>query len=225
MAAVGTSGRRPWFLRRWFGACTAVVLIMGAAESAHADGLFGSIEFHSSNLAAIPQWTSVIERIRREQAAFDACDAQASACPTQRVRQWRQGIEAARSYSPEQQLQYVNDFANSIVPYITDTDNYGISDYWATPLEFMRRSGDCEDYAIIKFVSLLELGFTNDQMRIAVVMDSVRNIAHAVLAVELNGRTYILDSLFDAVLDQSRVVQYVPQYSVNLDTRWAHIVR
>lgn len=208
--------RQPWLI---------FVLLVMAVSSARAEGLFGSIEFRSNNLSAIPQWTAVIERIQREQATLDACDARASTCPSERVRLWRQGIEAARSYTAEQQLRYVNDFANGIVPYITDWNNYGVNDYWATPLEFMRRSGDCEDYAITKFVSLLELGFTNDQMRIAVLLDTVRNLPHAVLAVELNGRSYILDSLFNGVLEDTSLGQYVPQYSVNLDTRWAHIVR
>jgi predicted transglutaminase-like cysteine proteinase len=43
--------------------------------------------------------------------------------------------------------------------YKPDDQNYGQRDYWATPLEFLRRSGDCEDYAIAKYVTLRELGF------------------------------------------------------------------
>ena len=208
-----------------FGSLILAVLILLATASARADGLFGSIEFHSSNLAAIPQWTSVIQRIHEQQDAFDACDADESSCRNARMREWRQLIRDIGDLPQEEQLRRVNRFANSIVPYITDSDNYGTSDYWASPVEFLDRSGDCEDYAIIKFVSLRELGVAQERMRIAVVMDSVRNIPHAVLVVETPETMYILDSLFDAVLEHTRVVQYVPQYSVNLTTRWAHINR
>ncbi|MCB9947622.1 MAG: transglutaminase-like cysteine peptidase [Rhodospirillaceae bacterium] len=210
---------------RLVSAVLAVAMLAALPAAARAQGLFGSIEFSSNSLSAIPQWLAVIDRIRSERATLASCDANAASCPTERVRAWRSLVESARGYSQTDQLAYVNQFANAVVPYITDSDNYGVSDYWAAPLEFLRRSGDCEDYAIIKFVSLLDLGFTNDQMRIVIVRDIVRNLAHAVLAVEMNGRFYILDSLFNAVLEDARVSQYVPQYSVNLDTRWAHIMR
>jgi predicted transglutaminase-like cysteine proteinase len=48
-------------------------------------------------------------------------------------------------------LKDVNTYVNSY-PYRDDSDNYGISDYWATPEEFFsNQSGDCEDYAVAKY--------------------------------------------------------------------------
>jgi predicted transglutaminase-like cysteine proteinase len=106
--------------------------------------------------------------------------------------------------------------------YRTDVANYGRSDYWATPFEFFRRSGDCEDYAIAKYRSLRLLGLPADQLRMVVVQDVVRDLPHAVLAVYLEDEVYILDNQTDAVLPQARVPHYVPYYSVNEVTRWAH---
>ena len=62
-------------------------------------------------------------------------------------------------------------------------------------------------------------------MRIVVVMDVLRNLPHAVLAVQIDGKNYILDSLFDSVMEDSLVSQYTPQYSVSRERRWAHIFR
>jgi hypothetical protein len=45
-----------------------------------------------------------------------------------------------------------------------------------------------------------------------------------VVAVRLSGRTFILDSLTDAVLTHDEVRHYAPHYSVNLTDRWAHLV-
>ena len=98
-----------------------------------------------------------------------------------------------------------------------------MEDYWATPLEFLDRSGDCEDYAIIKYVSLKALGFPVEKMRIVVVQDVVRNIAHAVLAVYIDDDILIMDSLVEGILSQKFVTSYSPRYSVNEKTRWAHI--
>lgn len=56
-----------------------------------------------------------------------------------------------------------------------------------------------------------------------VLHDIVRDLPHAVLAVYLDGEIYILDNLTTAVLRQEQVSHYVPYYSVNETTRWAHV--
>jgi predicted transglutaminase-like cysteine proteinase len=120
------------------------------------------------------------------------------------------------------QLETVNRFLNDW-RYKDDSKNYGRRDYWASPLEFFLRSGDCEDYAIVKYVTLRELGFAAEQLRLVVVQDVVRDLAHAVLAVYLGEQIYIMDNLNRAILPQEQVSQYVPYYSINENTRWAHV--
>ena len=46
------------------------------------------------------------------------------------------GLEGAPA---QEQILAVNRFVNQW-PYRSDSDNYGRSDYWATPLEFFRRA-------------------------------------------------------------------------------------
>ncbi|MGI9499631.1 MAG: transglutaminase-like cysteine peptidase, partial [Geminicoccaceae bacterium] len=84
-------------------------------------------------------------------------------------------------------------------------------------------SGDCEDYAIMKYVSLRQLGFEAEQMRLVVVRDVLRDLAHAVLAVHVDQEVFILDNLFQAVLPQHMVNQYLPYYSVNENARFSHL--
>lgn len=187
-------------------------------------GLFGSLEFRGGSPEGIPQWQSVLERIEAEREAYRRCDEDIAACESPLMIAWRSKIRSLQGRFPLTQINEINVFVNEIVPYLEDSDNYGASDYWASPLEFMDNAGDCEDFAIMKFVSLLELGFTNDQMRVVVLEDSLRNVAHAVVAVRLEGENLILDSLFSVVLNDTQITQYIPQYSVNETTRWAHIV-
>jgi len=67
--------------------------------------------------------------------------------------------------------------------YITDKNNWGRKDYWATPAEFMKNFGDCEDYAIIKYLSLRQLGFKESELRVVAVKDLNLKVGHAVLIV------------------------------------------
>ena len=105
---------------------------------------------------------------------------------------------------------------------LVDRELYGVSEFWATPREFMKRSGDCEDYSIAKFFVLRDLGFSNDQLRIVILKDRIRGIGHAVLAVYALGDILILDSLSDLIFSHRKYRHYVPQYSMNETTRWAH---
>jgi predicted transglutaminase-like cysteine proteinase len=123
---------------------------------------------------------------------------------------------------PLEQLKQANSFWNRW-PYRLDPDAYGKPDYWAAPYEFVKNSGDCEDYSIAKYYTLRELGFAPEVLRIVVVMETVRNIAHAVLVVYLDGEAYVLDNLSANVLPHTRLRNYVPQFSVNEEFRWAHV--
>jgi predicted transglutaminase-like cysteine proteinase len=119
------------------------------------------------------------------------------------------------------QLYEVNHYFNSF-PYVTDQMNYGIKDFWATPDEFLRRGGDCEDYAIAKYFALKRLGWLDGDMRIVVVRQKDRKTAHAVLVVRNQGYYMVLDNLRRAVYDANLIDYYEAVYSVNEAGEWLH---
>jgi predicted transglutaminase-like cysteine proteinase len=131
-------------------------------------------------------------------------------------------IKGQANQAPLAKLRAVNRFVNQWRPR-SDVNNFDQADFWSSPLTFLRRSGDCEDYAIIKYVSLRQMGFDPERLRIVIVRDRLRDVAHAVLAAQVGEDVYILDNLFQAVLPQMRVRQYQPYYSVNEHARWTHL--
>ncbi len=183
-------------------------------------GLFRSHEFRST-LKALPNWTRVMVSAESQTETFYACDASKEACSSAALS-WQKIIRQSIGLSPMAQLKTVNSYFNRW-PYQLDIDVYGVSDYWATPGEFLKLSGDCEDYSITKYYALRKLGFAIDDMRIVLLKDNIRNISHAILAVKLNGGTYVLDNMSDLVLSHLKYEHYVPQYSVNEFYRWAHV--
>ena len=211
----------PWVLSLTLLGCGLVAAAPGRAAAAPPP-LFGTVEFRAASLAALPQWQRVLDRVAEERPVYRACDAAAEDCPSRGVMAWRTLKRSQRGGAPHDQLRAVNHFVNNW-EYKADTHNYGRRDYWASPLEFLRRSGDCEDYAITKYVTLRGLGYEPERLRLVVVHDVLRDVAHAVLAVYLDDEVYILDNLTNAVLPQDRVTQYVPYYSINEEARWAHV--
>ena len=183
--------------------------------------LFGSTEISSDNLKALPQWSRVLSKMKAERKLFHACLANQAACTTAGLKSWREVSLAATGKPELEKLKTVNAYFNRW-PYKIDRELYGVSEFWATPSEFMKRSGDCEDYSIAKFFALRDLGFANEQLRIVILMDRIRRIGHAVLAVYAIGDILILDSLTDLIFSHKKYRHYVPQYSMNETTRWAH---
>lgn len=183
-------------------------------------GLFRTHEFRSS-LKALPQWIRVMEAADDQSEAFLACDPDRQVCSAAALS-WQKILRQAAQLPPQEQLRAVNRFFNRW-PYRLDIDVYGQTDYWATPEEFLRLSGDCEDYSITKYYALRNLGFPAEALRIVLLRDTIRNIPHAVLAVKLDGQFLILDNMSDLVLPHEKYQHYVPQYSVNEFYRWAHV--
>jgi predicted transglutaminase-like cysteine proteinase len=196
------------------------VLCMPAEGRATPVALFGSAELPADPGFAVPEWERVQRGIAAETPVYDAC-SRGIRCPSEPARQWLALLARLEGAAPIEQLKAVNGFFNSF-PYRSDLANYGQRDYWATPLEFLARSGDCEDYAIAKYVSLRRLGLSATRLRIAVVQDRDRDTPHAVLLADVGGTWYVLDNLSERVEPQERVGHYVPYYSLNEEGFWAH---
>lgn len=140
-----------------------------------------------------------------------------------RLADWKELIKKVRlqRFSPEL-LGEVNRFMNRY-KYVEDVVNFAAADYWATPQEFLNFSGDCEDYAIAKYYTLRALGMETASLRIVAVLDLNLNVGHAILAVYLDGQSYILDNQFDGVVTADRIKHYQAVYSINEEQWWKHI--
>jgi predicted transglutaminase-like cysteine proteinase len=186
------------------------------------NGLMGSVEIASDDLSALPQWTRVLEKIPQELKIIKKCEADIKDCSSTRLVAWQAKIQEARSLPPLGQLRAINRFINSW-PVKDDLNTYGRADHWASPLEFIERSGDSEDFAIIKFFMLRELGFANANLRVVSAMDSLRNKPQAFLAVYMGTDVFVLDNLSNTIQSDQFSRHFVPTYSVNETNRWAHI--
>ncbi|MEX0814557.1 MAG: transglutaminase-like cysteine peptidase [Dongiaceae bacterium] len=175
--------------------------------------LFGTTEVPSSDLKLFPKWRGAVDRFRGEQGGCAAgqCDSEG----------WRAFIEEMRGKDPRRQLADINRRLNEN-PYIIDPINWGVPDYWATPFQFLRRDGDCEDYAIAKFMALRALGVPNERLRIVVLQDINLQIAHAILVVYLDGEAFVLDNQIASVVPASSIRHYRPVYSINEAGWWLH---
>jgi len=182
--------------------------------------LFGSREKQSRNLKPFPKWTGVLNRYFADKD-LPKTDCESSKFNDCHLADWQAFLDGIKNEDKAKQISDVNEYMNN-VSYINDPKNYQIPDHWATPGQFFNKNGDCEDYAIAKFMSLRALGFTNDEMRIVVLQDLNLKIPHAVLAVYLDGQPQLLDNQIKKVVPAKSVFHYKPIYSMNEESWWLH---
>ena len=190
-------------------------------RATHGD-MFNSLTLRTNNASGLSVWNRVKRKISDERAVYQMCDGDGTLC-SPRLREWRSVIKSARASGGKDLLRHVNRGVNSLVPYRLDEEQFGKRDYWASPLEFLKSGGDCEDFAILKYVTLVELGIPEENIHLIVGEDSARNIAHAMLSVHIDGRTYVLDSMSDKLLSKSDVTQFKARYSISGYDRWLHV--
>lgn len=203
-------------------AVTLNLLLWSSAQANLPIALFQTAEIRTESHDGLRQWQAVLERIRREQPRYAACRNDPSVCPNHATKAWQALLLELEGMRLDDQLTRINRFVNKF-QYRSDLTIYGKSDYWATPFEFFNNSGDCEDYAITKYISLRLLGVPEQQLRLAVVHDKIRDLAHAVLVVYKDDTALVLDNLTNAVLPHDRVANYTPYYTVNATARWSHV--
>lgn len=222
MGAGGPRGqrwpRRPAVPGQWVRAVVVLILaccllaISNAAEARTYPKIFGSIELPSKNLKKFPKWLDMIGRWKGgAPCESDTCTAKG----------WAGLIEDLKSKDRMTQIKEVNKLMNS-KRYIIDMKNWGKEDYWATPFQFLKKNGDCEDYAIAKFMALKALGIPIEDMRVVALQDLNLGVGHAVLIVYNGSDALLLDNQIKTVVPANTIKHYQPVYSINENGWWLH---
>ena len=169
-------------------------------------------------------------------AMAEAVTQRWGAAGTNRLKNWQGMVqEGLRPDSSEaERLALVNAFFNKAIRFGTDPEVWEQEDYWATPLETLGRgAGDCEDFAIAKYFSLLALGVPETKLRFVYVRallqqgQAVRVEPHMVLAYYKSpgAEPLVLDNLTSIIAIASQRSDLTPVYSFNKEGYFNGVLR
>jgi predicted transglutaminase-like cysteine proteinase len=185
--------------------------------------MFGRRQIHYFGLSPFARWSALLVRWEHEREdAAESCLSSystASPCPP---REWTQLIVRFRGRPRREQIDGINAAINAH-PYVSAIANWGNPAHWETPFEFFRHNGQCQDYAITKFLLLRELGVPDRAMRLVVLRDTRRQVDHAVLVVDVSGHELMLDNLAPRVVSANADPNYHAYYSVNESGWWLYL--
>src|SRR6266446_910330 len=176
---------------------------------------FGLFTFRAPDGILWRKWRGVEADMAREQTVLDRCRADAESCPSY-AAQFLRLLDAVQSKSGRARLDEANRAVNAAIRYVSDYAQHGEADRWSAPLAtFATAKGDCEDYAIAKYVALREAGFPEGELRVVLVRDRAVRQDHAVLAAHLNDRWLILDNRRSELLAESDASSFTPLFAIN----------
>ena len=161
--------------------------------------------------ALAAKWQAVEAEIDREQQLLARCRAQQSC---RGVAQDLLEIAAeGAGRSGLARVGLINRAVDLAITPASDEAQWGVADHWSPPFETLQtHRGDCEDYAIVKYVALLQAGLSRDDVKIVIVRNLLPNEDHAVVAALVDGQWRILDNRHLALVRDTEMVRSIPRF-------------
>ena len=175
------------------------------------DNILPPAASYNDSIDNLPKWERIIEFYNMANLSN----------PSPEYREWWNFIRSIKNDTPVDQITKTNKWLNKFT-YKQDNWIYNRADHWATPSEFLKNGGDCEDFAIIKYMTLRRLGFRTDQMKIAMVYDIYSGTDHSYLVVTFGNRTFVLDSREQSTNPQLFKKRYQAHYAFNEKGIWRY---
>jgi predicted transglutaminase-like cysteine proteinase len=175
---------------------------------------FGLLSFRAPEGTLWRKWREAGRAIQRDIAALAACRADRSACSAA-IDRFEAIVSALRGSAEERRIETVNRLVNQAVAYASDISQHGTLDTWSSPLETLGSGrGDCEDYAIAKYVALREAGTAEADLRILLGRDRIARQDHAVVAVRRGETWIILDNRWTAIHTDGETASFTPLFAL-----------
>jgi predicted transglutaminase-like cysteine proteinase len=155
------------------------------------------------------KWRAVEADISREEGVLARCRAQL-ACPAP-AQTLLDIVAEGADYTGRVRVGRINRAVNLAIRPTSDEEQWGVEDRWSAPFETLQsRRGDCEDYAIVKYVALLEAGLPRDDVKMVILRNLFPHEDHAAVAARVDGQWIILDNRRLALVRDSDMMRSIP---------------
>ena len=186
-----------------------------ATESDSRAPLFGmETEPVAGGVAA--KWRAVNADIDHEQQMLARCRAQ-EACPAVAQEVLDIVAEGAGRLG-RARVGLINRAVDLAITPTRDEAQWGVADHWSPPFETLQsHRGDCEDYAIVKYVALLQAGLSHEDVRIVILRNVLQKEDHAAVAARVDGQWLILDNVRLALVRDTDMIGSIPKCVLDKD--------
>jgi predicted transglutaminase-like cysteine proteinase len=160
----------------------------------------------------LTKWNGVESRIRTDNEVFARCAQNEVRCP-QGAQSFLTIVAQGRVASGLSRVGIINRAVNLAIEPMSDMAQWGVPDRWSPPLEtFTTGRGDCEDYAIAKYVALTAAGISAQDVKLVIVRNTAANEDHAIVAVRDGGDWIMLDNRWLTLVKDVAMPKTIPEF-------------
>jgi predicted transglutaminase-like cysteine proteinase len=175
------------------------------------DSLFGVRADLVVGGVVVNEWTDVKAEIAREFETLAHCRANNACSPA--AQKLIDLSAEGDGRSGRAKVGWINRAVNLAIIPTSDEAQWGVADRWSAPFETLQTGrGDCEDYAIVKYLALLEAGVSEDDIKLIIVNNNFSNEDHAVLAVRVDDDWLILDNRTLTMVRAADFIRATPEF-------------
>jgi predicted transglutaminase-like cysteine proteinase len=180
------------------------------------DEPFGAVALPAGEGELSRKWRGVQQQIRVEAHILTLCRSDPVTCRSGAPSRFLAIVAAGQMRPGRARLAEINRAINLAIRPMSDIAQYGVADRWNSPLLTLAAgAGDCEDYAIAKYVALREAGMASDDVRLMIVRDNKLHQDHAVVAARLDGHWLLLDNRRMVIVEDVNARQYQPLFEID----------
>lgn len=185
-------------------------------DTQQSDEPFGLATFRAPEGQLWVKWRKLTAELETEAQVLARCQADMKHCANTAAQKYLSLIEESRKLAGRAKIDRINRAINAAVAYTTDLVQHGVPDLWTAPLATLTTGrGDCEDYAIAKYVALRDAGISTGDLRILLVHDRIAREYHAVVGVRQNGHWLMLDNRHEVLIEQKDSWHFAPLFALD----------
>jgi len=178
---------------------------------------FGLATIRVADGDVVAKWRKLKADIGADTAVLARCRSGSESCPPA-AQNFLGVIAQGRTLSGRARIGVINRAVNLAIAPMSDLKQWGEADRWSAPLEtFSTGHGDCEDYAIAKYVALTEAGIAAADVKLVIVRNTAAHEDHAIVAVHLDGDWITLDNRWLRLVADRDFTAAVPLYVLDAD--------
>jgi predicted transglutaminase-like cysteine proteinase len=147
-----------------------------------------------SSTLAEPFGVATMPDIGQESEVLARCRDNTKPCPPA-AQKFLAVVAEGRAHAGRARIGVINRAINLAIRPTSDLAQWGVEDRWSSPLVTLGSGrGDCEDYAIAKYVALREAGVDENDVRLVIVRDLASGNDHAVVTTRIDDKWIVLDN-------------------------------
>jgi predicted transglutaminase-like cysteine proteinase len=150
-------------------------------------------------------WKTLKSALKEDREIVSRCNADLEHCSSLAARRFIAIVEEGSAYEGLSRIGHINRAVNFSIRVTSNAS----PEKWYSPLSALARgTGDCKQFALLKYAALSAVGYSADDLRILIVEDKTFYRPHAVVAVREGTRWLVLNNRSLAIVELDDFLNY-----------------